>query len=128
MSTVTHAEAVALFERRRNAWVTGDLDAYLALFAPDLVIDIPRRDRIVGRDDYAELVRLSHEHVAPVRFEFHHLAVHGSVVLSEWTIEIEFRADGRRATYDGMSRCELRDGLIASWREYYDPAQLTGSD
>ena len=124
MSPVTHADVVALFERRRDAWVGGDLDAYLALFAPDLVIDIPRRDRIVGRDAYAELVRLSHEHVAPVRFEFHHLAVHGSIVLSEWTIEIEFRADGRRTTYDGMSRCELRDGLIASWREYYDPAQL----
>ena len=128
MSAVTHADAVALFERRRDAWVAGDLDAYLALFAPDLVIDIPRRDRIVGRDAYAELVRVSHEHVVPVRFEFHHLAVYGSIVLSEWTIEIERRDGGERVTYDGMSRCELRDGLIASWREYYDPAQLTRTD
>jgi limonene-1,2-epoxide hydrolase len=128
VSEVAHADAVALFERRRDAWLAGDLDAYLALFAPDLVIDIPRRGRIVGRDAYADLVRRSHEHVAPVRFELHHLGVHGSIVLSEWTIEIEFRADRRRATYDGMSRCELRDGLIASWREYYDPAQLTSTD
>lgn len=124
MSELTHAAAVALFERRRDAWLAGDLDAYLSLFAPDLVIDIPRRDRIVGRHDYAELVHLSHEHVVPVRFEFHHLAVHGTIVLSEWTIEIERRDGGQRITYDGMSRCEIRDGLIASWREYYDPAAL----
>jgi len=128
MSGPTHADAVALFERRRDAWLAGDLDAYLALFASDLVIDIPRRDRIVGRDAYADLVRLSHEHVTPLRFEFHHLAVYGSIVLSEWTIEIERRDGGERVTYDGMSRCELRDGLIASWREYYDPAQLTRTD
>ena len=67
MSDLTHADAVAVFERRRDAWLSGDLDAYLALFAADLVIDIPRRERIVGRDTYAELVRLSHEHVAPLR-------------------------------------------------------------
>ncbi len=117
-------EAVALFEQRRAAWLGGDLEAYLALFTDDLVIEIPGREPMHGLARYAELVRASHEHVEPVRFDFHEIAVHGSTVLSEWTIEIARRADGERITYRGMSICEIRDGRIARWREYYDPAAL----
>jgi limonene-1,2-epoxide hydrolase len=119
-------EVIALFEQRRDAWLRGDLDTYLGLFADDLVIEIPGRDPIHGLARYAELVRASHEHVEPRRFEFHEIAVHGSKVLSEWTIEIARRADGARITYRGMSICEIRDGRIVRWREYYDPADLAG--
>jgi hypothetical protein len=38
---VTRDQAVVLFERRRDAWLAGDLDAYLDLFAPDLVFQSP---------------------------------------------------------------------------------------
>jgi uncharacterized protein (TIGR02246 family) len=125
---LSRAEAVALFDRRREAWLSGDLERYLALFAPDLVIEIPGRDPIVGRDAYAELVRASDEHVAPVSFEFHEIAVHESRVLSEWTIEIERRSSGTRVAYRGMSICEIRHGLIAWWREFYDPSALRPRD
>jgi uncharacterized protein (TIGR02246 family) len=121
---VTRDEAVELFDRRRRAWLAEDLDAYLALFDDGLIIQVPGHEPMRGRAAYAELVHRSHEHVRPVAFEFHEIAVDGATVLSEWTITIERRADGRRITYDGMSRCEIRDSVITSWREYFDPAQL----
>ena len=38
---MTHAEAAAVFERRRRAWVAGDIDAYLALWHPDVEFASP---------------------------------------------------------------------------------------
>ena len=121
---MTRDEAVQLFDRRRRAWLAEDVEGYLALFHDDLVIDVPGRPTMRGIDAYAELVRRSNEYVKPVSFDFHEIAVDGATVLSEWTITIERRDGGRRITYDGMSRCEIRDDVITSWREYYDPAQL----
>src|SRR5262245_2607113 len=121
----SHDEAVALFERRRQAWLREDTEAYLALWAEDMRFQSPvHAEPLRGRAAFAELVRQSATFSRPVRFEFHHLATRGSMVLAEWTIAIERRADRRTITWDGMSVAELRDGLIVWWREYWNPADL----
>jgi len=117
-------EAVRLFERRRDAYLAEDLDAYIELFAEDLVLKTPMGEPIRGREAFRELVRRSYGVTRPVSFEFHEIAVHGPKVLAEWTITLENKADRKQLSYRGMSVCELRDGLIQSWREYYDPADL----
>ena len=117
-------DAVRLFESRRDAWLREDAEAYLALFADDVVLQVPGREPVVGISAYEELVRASLGHVRPVRFDFHQLAVHGDVVLAEWSIDLEVRADGRLISYRGLSVCEVVDGRIRTWREYYDPADL----
>jgi limonene-1,2-epoxide hydrolase len=122
--SITRDEAVALFERRRDAWLAEDFDAYVGLFANDVVLQTPIGEPHRGREAYEALVRRSYEAMRPVSFDFHEIAVHGDKVLSEWTITVEVRADGTRIPYDGMSICEIRDGLIATWREYFDPASL----
>jgi limonene-1,2-epoxide hydrolase len=75
-----------------------------------------------GRAAFAELVRLSAATAAPRRFDVHHLAVEGNMVLAEWTIAIERRDSGMRIEWTGMSVAEIRGGLIVAWREYWDPA------
>ena len=60
----------------------------------------------------------------PVRFDIRHLAAHGALVLAEWEIAIANRQDGREIAWSGMSVCEIRDGLITRWREYWNPADL----
>jgi uncharacterized protein (TIGR02246 family) len=121
----THAEATALFERRRDAWLAGDIDAYLALFSPDLVFQSPvHAEPLRGRAAFAELVQRSHQHVRPVAFDFGHIAVDGDFVLAEWQIEIEERTSGRRIVYAGMSSCRIEHGRITWWREYWNPADL----
>ena len=122
---MTRDEAVALFERRRDAWLAEDLDGYLAMFAEDVALVLPTGPPVRGRAQYDALVRRAAAATRPVRFDFHRIATDGPFVLAEWTIELAVRADGRRITYDGMSSCEVdASGRIVMWREYYDPAAL----
>ncbi len=122
---LTRDEAVALFERRRRAWLDEDVDAYLALWAEDTSFQSPvHAEPLRGRAAFADLVRQSLAHARPISFDFAHVAVHDAFVLAEWTIAIESRADGRRITWRGMSVAEIRDGLIRAWCEYWNPADL----
>ena len=117
----THEEAVRLFEKRRDAWLHGDLDVYLGLFHDDLVFQSPAHvEPMHGKAAFAALVRQSFKFSKPVRFEFHHIAVDGGVVLAEWTIAIERRDSGRRLEWRGMSVCEIADGRITRWREFWN--------
>jgi limonene-1,2-epoxide hydrolase len=121
----THAEAVALFARRRRAWLAEDLDAYLALWAEDMTFQSPMHaEPLRGRPAFAALVRQSLAFARPVSFDFTHLMADGSTVLAEWRIAIERRAEGRRVEWWGMSVAEIRDGLIHRWREYWNPADV----
>ena len=122
--TLTHDDAQALFDRRRTAWLTGDVEAYLDCWIDDLVLETPGQV-IRGRRDYEQMERGSLGWAAPRSFVVHHLAVDGDVVLADWTITVERRDDRQPVTWRGMSACELRDGRIVWWREYYqDPAAL----
>lgn len=122
---MTRTEALELFERRRDAWLAGDLDAYLALFAPDLVFQSPAHAQpLVGREAFEAPVRSSATHLEPLEFVFTDLAVDGDVVLAEWRIAARHRASGRRVEWWGMSTCTIRDGRIARWREYWNPKDL----
>jgi uncharacterized protein (TIGR02246 family) len=122
---LTHAEAAALFDRRRKAWLQEDLAVYLACWAEDMTFASPMHDPpLVGRAAYAALVEQSAQHVQPVRFDVHHVAAVGDVVLAEWTIAVVRRASAESHQWDGMSRAQYRDGLITCWREYWNPAEL----
>jgi len=125
----THAEAVALFDRRREAWLREDLAAYLDCFAEDLVFGSPVHDPpLRGRAAFAELVGRSNAALRPVAFDVHALVAQDALVLAEWTITVEARADGRRLRWRGMSVATYRsDGRIATWREYWNPADLAAS-
>ena len=106
-----------------------DLAAYLDCFTEDLVFASPVHDPpLQGRAAFAELVRRSSAAMRPCSFEVHALAVHGELVLAEWTIVVEARADGRRIRWRGMSTATYRDGRIATWREYWNPADLGAAD
>jgi ketosteroid isomerase-like protein len=122
--TLELAEARDLFDRRRRAWLAGDVDGYLDCWVDDLVLETPGRT-VRGRAAYEATVRSSLQWARPRSFELHHLGVDGDVVLADWTITVERRADGHAVTWRGMSACELRRGRIVWWREYYeDPAGL----
>ena len=123
---LTIERAQQLFERRRDAWLAQDVDAYLDLFAPGLEITMPgRAEAVRGIEPYAEIVRHSFAWAAPEAFTFHALAVNGDAVLAEWTISVRRRDDGARFEWHGMSVARIdADGRIARWREYWDPREV----
>lgn len=122
---LTREDALALFEQRRQAWLREDIEAYLALWSEDMTFQSPvHAEPLRGRAAFAELVRQSFAFSRPLRFDFEHIAVHGAVVLAEWTIAVERRDGGRVLEWRGMSVAEIRDGVIRMWREYWNPAFL----
>ena len=122
---MTRTEALALFAARRDAWLRGDLHAYLALWAEDMTFQSPvHAEPLRGRTAFADLVRQSLAVARPVAFDFTHIAVVRDVVLAEWRIAIERRDGGRRIEWSGMSVAEVQDGLIRRWREYWNPADV----
>ena len=122
---LSHDDAWALFDRRRRAWLDENLAAYLALWTEDMTFQSPlHREPLRGRAAFADLVARSLAAARPVRFDVEHLAVWGDVVMAEWTIAMERRGNGALVEWRGMSVAEMRDGLIATWREYWNPAAL----
>ena len=122
---LNHDDAWALFDRRRRAWLDENLAAYLALWTEDMTFQSPlHREPLRGRAAFADLVARSLAAARPVRFDVEHLAVWGDVVMAEWTIAMERRGNGALVEWRGMSVAEMRDGLIATWREYWNPAAL----
>src|SRR5258708_38564922 len=120
--TLTDEDARALFDRRRTAWLAGDVDAYLDCWVDDLVLETPGRV-IRGRADYEQMVRGSFGWASPRAFVVHHLAVDGDVVLADWTITVERRADRESVTWRGVSGCGAPDGRVGWGRgDYQKPA------
>jgi limonene-1,2-epoxide hydrolase len=122
--TLSAADAHAMFDRRRRAWLAEDVAAYLDCWVDDLVLETPGTV-VRGRAAYEAMVRGSLAWAKPAAFEVHHVAADGDVVLADWTITVERRADRESIAWRGMSACELREGRIVWWREYYqDPGAL----
>jgi ketosteroid isomerase-like protein len=123
--TISLDDARAVFDKRRAAWLAEDVDAYLDCFADDVVLETPNRT-VHGRAEYEPMTRMSFQWAKPKSFDFHYITVgDDNVVMCDWTITVERRSDGGEITWRGMNVCELRDGQIKWWREYYqDPEGL----
>ena len=124
MSDLTKAEAVSLFEARRKAWLEENAQAYMALWAEDMEIELHGREALHGKAAYAEMIQESYAALQPVAWEFHRIVADGDHVLSEWTISGKLRHNGQTVSWRGMSICRIAEGLIQEWREYWDPAAL----
>jgi uncharacterized protein (TIGR02246 family) len=122
---MNYDEAAELFERRRAAWLRGDIDAYLAMWSEDMIFQSPlHQPPLRGREAFAQLVRQSMSVMRPMRFDVRHLAVQGNTLLAEWRIAAVHRESGQRVEWDGMSVAEIEGGKITRWREYWNPTDL----
>jgi len=115
------ADLRAAFMRRVNAWLAGDLDAYMACWTDDMVIELPS-GTIEGAPRYRKLVAAGFAWAAPVSFAVHHVAFveDEPVALADWTIRARRREDDVDVEWHGLSVCRFADdGRISWWREHH---------
>ena len=105
-----------------------NLDRVLALFAEDATyqINVPARDRLVGRDAIVgELTRQAGDYEDCV-CEILTVVSDDRFVVTERVDHVTMLHDGRRVSNPLLAIFEINDdGLIQNWREYWDALSLS---
>jgi len=118
---MTHEEVHRLLLRRVRAWRDEDIDAIMADYADDIVHVSPYGSRVGVAAMRAANTRYLDEFTG-FEVALNRLVVEGDQGALEWTWTETRRADGLRRSADDAIVFVLRDGKIAYWREYFDPA------
>ena len=118
---MTPQQTVEAFIRHWNAC---DIDAMLALCAPDIVYHNIPMEPIHGTTAMRAMVEGFLASIAACDWQTHAIAANGHVVLTERTDGFTFK-DGRHAAIRVMGAFEVgADGLITGWRDYFDMAEF----
>lgn len=123
MRSMDRAEAVALMEKRRDAWVREDVNTYLHMFHDDFQFSVNGVEVLRGRLALENGVRRSYLRFRPISWEFSEVAVDGHKVLAEWVVTMEERTTGVTRVVRAMSVSEIKDGLTTWQREYRLPRE-----
>ena len=101
------------------AWERRDTEHIMSCWADDGVYHAISIPPIAGRVAFREFV-VRFERVPGGRLEIRHQVASDDVVMNERTDHITFR--GKQLVVPICAVFEIRDGRIAAWREYFDPA------
>lgn len=123
------------FERFRDGMLAGDPAGLESLLADDAVVEVPFAPpgaprRFDGRDAFVASVASRRDGLAErIRFTgVREVAVHETtdpeVAVIEYEVEAVRIADGLRAAAPFAVVVRVRNGRIALWREYQDPAAM----
>jgi len=109
-----------LIDKHARAFAAGDWDAVKEHWHPDAELVSPsgrwpaKEMRAIMADlerDYADvLIEVTDAFASPS----------GERIAVEWTYSATRRSDGSRSTSPDAIIVDLRDGLIITWREYFD--------
>lgn len=105
----------SLLDQLAAAWASQDAVRAASVFTPDAVyMEPPDRQLFVGRDQLEA-------YFSPLRpgtyLRFHHLSFDPETGVG--AAEFSFGTDGNPTADHGVAIVEIRDGLIATWREYH---------
>jgi uncharacterized protein len=127
MSSTTPAEVLA---RRHQLMLSGDVDGFADLFAPDAVMEFCFHGppgtpvRLAGREAIREYSR--QVMALPLRIEDYEVAElyqtqDPAVVVVEMQAKATFTATGRSITATSIQVLRIQDGHIVLFRDYADP-------
>jgi limonene-1,2-epoxide hydrolase len=101
------------------AWERRDTEHIMAHWTDDGGYHAVSLPPILGKDAFRAFVA-SFETVPGGRLEIHRQVSSDDVVMNERTDHLTF--DGRKLVVPICAVFEIRDGRVAAWREYFDPA------
>ncbi len=119
MSQPDHAATVRDYYA---AWVRDDLPRVLALCTDDVVAGIMPGRELRGKAEVERFLGKFGVGMADKRYDMHDLVVQGDVVMLEGVEN--YIKDGKAVSLPFMTVFRFRDGLIASWRDYFDMGSL----
>ena len=116
----------ALISHMIEAACRGDGRAVAACFAPDGVYHDVFYGSFRGRNEIARLIEaFFHRDGSHFRWEVHDPVESGGIGYARYLFSYRSRLkghEGRRAVFEGVAICRLRDGLIADYREVANAA------
>jgi len=115
-------ESVALIRRFLEACTRGDADEFVAYFTEDAVWWNAPWQPVTGHEAIRETLRRGSEGMTALPWEIRYIVAEGGVVLTE-RID-NFLVGETRVSVPCMGIFELRDGMIAAWRDYWDLQQF----
>ena len=115
-----HRAFVALMQAIADAWNAGDTNRALACFTDDAIyMEPPDEQRYEGREELFDF--FGGDDPPPMEMAWHHLVVDGDIGMGEYTYR------GTRQ-YHGLVIVQVREGVIARWREYQTESALPWED
>lgn len=121
--TRTAADVVTEF---CGLWATPDIDKIMEYFTEDAVYHNMPMDPATGRDAIREFIIGFLAAFDGIEFRVHRQLSQGDVVMNERTDVMRTKAGGE-IPLPVTGVFEVRDGLIAAWRDYFDMATVTAA-
>ena len=119
MRTVKPEQIRSMIQQASEAWITGDAEAFAALFLPDGEFIVPN-NRWVGPTAIRQVTADFAAQYEVTRIEIRQLIVEDERAAVEWSWEDREKATGKCNQAEDAIVINFRSGKISRWREYID--------
>jgi limonene-1,2-epoxide hydrolase len=118
----TDAEKVAVVQDILDSWSAQDWARVESLFAPNGVLQSVMSAPVVGREAFAERLRVLAVGLERIQLHIKAIGVIGGRVFVERVDD--FDTHGHHGEVPVVGVLTVEDGLVTEWLEYYDRATL----
>ncbi|MGB7588826.1 MAG: nuclear transport factor 2 family protein [Solirubrobacterales bacterium] len=133
--TDTETALRAAIERYNEAWNTHDLNAIIAMHAPDMVFDNHTAGESAEGDEVRAHIGAIFETWPDIEFTTRRLYVRGGLVVQEWTAsathaktmrrgDLTAEPTGKRIEWDGLDVIPFENGLVKRKDVYSDSVSI----
>ena len=132
---MSEADLKATIDRYNEAWNAHDLDAIMAMHAPDMVFDNHTAGESASGEEVRAHIGSIFETWPDIEFTTRRLYVRDGLVVQEWTAsathvnvmrrgELTAEPTGNRVVWDGLDVIPFEDGLVKRKDVYSDSVSI----
>ena len=132
---MSEADLKATIDRYNEAWNAHDLDAIMAMHAPDMVFENHTAGESAAGDDVRAHIASIFETLPDIEFSTRRLYVREDLVVQEWTAtathanemkrgDLTAEPTGNTVTWDGLDVMPFENGLLKRKDVYSDSVSI----